>query len=180
MRVVIQNADNVRELFEKAVAAVGAGKARRAFSIALNRIGRDTNVKIKRALVTQTSIRKRDVDSSVRPFNSTPSTLRYVIHGTGGPKGLAYFRPKQKKVGVAVKVWGDSELYEHTFIVGAYGGNVYKRLKHDRGPLKQLYGPGIARELMRDESIDAFDQALPKLKADVDKIMALLTSGVIK
>ena len=151
--------------------------ATQAFAMAMNRIGRDTNVKSKRALVKQTSIRKGDVDRGVKPFNASPRNLQFNITASGRHFPLSYFKPVETGVGVNAVVWGELEAFPSAFIVPRYSGGVFKRLSARRFPIKQMWGPALPVELLKDESIAEVDTFVPKLTIEDQRLLGLLGPG---
>ena len=56
---------------------------------------------------------------------------------------LSVFGAKQFSYGVRAKIWGRAQTYRSAFIVGRFGGNVFKRTSKARFPIEQLWGPAV-------------------------------------
>jgi hypothetical protein len=79
----------------------------------------------------------------------------------GEETNIALFGARQGKRGVSAAPWGRRRVFKSTFMIGRYGGNVFRRRGPQRLPLKGVYGPNIARELLKDETRAAFEAMLP-------------------
>jgi hypothetical protein len=66
---------------------------------------------------------------------------------------------------VRAKVWGKHQQYRSAFIVGKYAGGAYKRLTARRFPIRQLYGPSVGKELVKDQSLATFEASMPNVSA---------------
>jgi len=178
MRIVVAEADTVRAQFEAACRRLGDGKARRVFSMALNKEGRKALTAHRRALVKQSSIPRSDLHAAVRFTQATRSSLETRTTGSGRHLPLSRFGAKQFSYGVRAKVWGKAQTYPSAFVVRRYGNNVYKRTSAKRLPIEQLWGPAIPVEMLRDEAFDAWAAQTPKIAHEAQRLVALMLSGV--
>lgn len=48
------------------------------------------------------------------------------------------------------------QLFPHTFIIKAFGNNVFKRVGKGRNDIEKLYGPSVAREMEREPIPEIF------------------------
>lgn len=174
MGVVSIEVDEALTRFVVAVNEVGSSTARLAMSRALNHEGAKLLTQIRRAVVRQTSIRRELVTRNVRPIKSTRYTLEYAIRGFGRPMQIGEFQPREFRYGVRAKVWGRFQRFKSAFIVPAYGGKVFVRKGAERFPLKGLYGPGIANELVRGDVLETFERATPALRRRLEHELARL------
>lgn len=179
-RLIIADADDVRIKFEATVTRVGSGMAKKVFSRAMNSEGRKSYTAVKRAVAKQTSIKTGDVARSMSFINASVNTLETKIIGKGRHFPLSYFGAKQFSFGVRAKVWGSFHKYPHAFTVAAYGGNVYKRLSAKRFPIKQLWGPAIPVEMVKDETLDTWQQGVPRVMDEAMRLLGLMMSGKVK
>lgn len=163
--IVIRERDDVRRMYEAALLLVGRKTAALAFSRALNRTGRPTFTAVKRALRRQSDIQRPLIDAGVTFKPSTSTTLQTAIKGTGSYLPLRLFGARQFTYGVRAKVWGKHQQYRSAFIVGKYAGGAYKRRTPRRFPIRQLYGPSVGKELVKDQSLATFEASLPNVSA---------------
>ena len=163
--IVIRERDDVRRMYEAALLLVGRKTAALAFSRALNRTGRPTFTAVKRALRRQSDIQRPLIDAGVTFKPSTSTTLQTAIKGTGPYLPLRLFGARQFTYGVRAKVWGKHQQYRAAFIVGKYAGGAYKRRTPRRFPIRQLYGPSVGKELVKDQSLATFEASLPNVSA---------------
>jgi hypothetical protein len=156
LEVRIEQRDRIMQRFGNQLGALGDGLARRVMMRTLNHEGDKGRTQVKRALVRQTGIKYGLINKAVGTVRATPVLLEYVLKATGDETNLNLFNARQGKRGVNAAPWGRRQIFEHAFMVPAYGYRVYVRTGDDRGPLKALFGPNIARELVKDETADTF------------------------
>ena len=173
MRIVLTEPDDVRIRFEAACFRIGQGSARQAFSLALNKEGRKAFTAHRRALAEQSSIPRGAVTAAMKFKASTRSTLETRIIGTGRHLPLSVFGAKQFSYGVRAKVWGRAQTFRSAFVVGRFGGNVFKRTSNARFPIEQLWGPAVPVEMLRDEALAAWEAQHRKVLQEAQRLMAL-------
>jgi hypothetical protein len=162
VQIVIKEPDGIRQRFTEACALIGTGGARQSFSRTLNHEGAKALTAVRRALVEQTSLPRAGVVARTKFKGSSPATLIAFILGEGRPLPISYFAPKAFSYGVRVKLWGRFQVLRGAFV--AYErGQAFKRIGPERGPIRGMYGPGIANELVKDQSKKAFEEALPSI-----------------
>jgi hypothetical protein len=177
LRVVVSERDPVMRRYGNQLAFVGERGARVAQSRALNHEGRKGFTQVKRVLVAQTGIRYGDVNKAVREIPSTPVTLTYTLEGRGSETNIAWFHGTQRKKGVSAAPWNKRRIFPHTFLIGAYGGKAFKRLTRQRFPIKPVFGPNLARELVKDRSKAAFMSMTVKVAARVGHELHAMLMG---
>lgn len=160
MNVVIVG-DKVYERFGRALQNIGDRDARRVMMRALNRGGNQGRTAVRRSLVKQTGIKYGLINKAVHTAPATPADLSYSLIATGNETNLSLFGARQGKRGVSAAPWGKRRVFKSTFIVAAYGGKVFKREGSKRGPLDPLWGPNIAREVVREPTIGAWGTVGP-------------------
>lgn len=156
MEIRISQADQVLTRFGNQLAALGDGQARVIMSRSLNHEGEKGRTQVKRALVRQTGIKYGLIDKAMKTIYSTPASLTYTLEARGEETNLNLFGAKQGKRGVSAAPWNRRRVFPHTFMVDRYGGKVFVRTGKARFPIKPLFGPNIAREIVKDESEQAF------------------------
>jgi hypothetical protein len=159
VQIIIKDLDQTRLRYEAMVQKVGEGSAALAFSRALNHEGRKSFTAVKRALRRQTDIPPGIISAAMKFRSSSRANLRTIISGSGNELPLSLFRPAQFSYGVRAKVWGKHQIYRSAFIVAKYGGNVFHRTSKKRLPIQQMFGPSIPREMVKDQTLDAFEQS---------------------
>ena len=132
-----------------------------AVSRALNRTAPETRTAMGRALVGQTGLKYGSIRRALTVVRSSPAFLATMIVAKGGYLPLRLFRARQGKRGVSAAPWGKRRVFPHTFIIPAYGGNVYVRQTSARFPIEKLFGPAIPVEFTKDQSADAFYRTVP-------------------
>jgi hypothetical protein len=167
-RVRIDSLDGVRDSYEKRLAGLGAGDARKVMMRVANRAGKTTSVQVKRALVKQTSIPRAVVQAAIRDRGASAKgagAIEYVITGRGSELPLSVFNPRQFSAGTRAKVWGRFQTFEGAFmgprpgtIAPALGGEVFHRTSKSRLPIEKLYGPSIPKEMVLAETAATFQR----------------------
>lgn len=163
MSVVVYDLNNTRDQFELAVRRVGQRGATTAFRRALNHEGRKGRTAVRRTLRKQTSIPRSEINAGVVLRPARGQNLTMSLYGFGSPLGLVHFNPRQFGYGTRAKVWGEMKRFNSAFIVDSLAGNVFVRTSASRLPIKKLFGPGIAREIRRDEAHEAWEEAVQQI-----------------
>jgi hypothetical protein len=122
-----------------------------AISRALNRTGDMATTAVGRELAQETGMHVHDVRDSIEQEKSTPDTLEYTIVISGEFQPLSEFDPHQTSGGISARPWGERRVFPGTFEIPAAGERVFVRAGRERLPLKQLWGPSLAREFERGE-----------------------------
>ncbi len=177
MRVRFLEADDVRIRFEAACLHLGEGESRRAFSMSLNKEGRKSFTQMRRVLAQQTSIPRGSVNAAMSFRTASRATLSTVTAGSGRALPLSFFGAKQFAYGVRAKIWGKAQTFRSAFVVKRYGNGVFKRTGKARFPIEQLWGPSIAKEMLRDHAYAAWQDQHPRILTESSRLIALMLSG---
>lgn len=177
MRIRFLEADDVRIRFEAACLRLGEGESRRVFSMALNKEGRKSFTQLRRALAQQSSIPRAAVNAATRFKSATRATMSTVTSGTGRHLPLSLFGAKQFAYGVRAKIWGKAQNFRSAFVVKRYDNGVFKRTSKARFPIEQLWGPSIAKEMLRDQAYAAWADQHPRILTESSRLIALMLSG---
>lgn len=51
------------------------------------------------------------------------------------------------------------QTHRSAFIVAKYGGNVFPRTSRKRFPIERMCGPSIPKEMIKDQTLEAFEQS---------------------
>ncbi len=180
MNVIIRDLDKTRIHYEAALHRVGEKKANRAFGRALNSEGQKVATKVKRALRKQTGAKLSEITRALRIERASVGNMRFMIIAKDDVLTLKHFNPKQFSYGVRANPWGRSQRFPHAFIVTKLNNNVYKRKTSKRFPIRVMYGPSIPKELLKDASRQAFEQAQPNVLKEATRQLDLMLAGKIK
>jgi hypothetical protein len=156
---------------------VQQGSAKRAFSDALNKSADKSRTQVRRALVQQSGMPYRSVAAGMHTVRSRPNTLQYEIQQDGSETNANLFRARQVRAGVSAAPWGARQVFEGTFIVPRYGRKVFRRMTDDRFPLREIWGPNIAREILKDEPPRRWQEVLGDLQPQIENQFARLMAG---
>lgn len=184
--------------FADAVAALGGRQARRAYVLALNHTGRKAQTAVIRALARQVGLPQGRLRAlgrirSTSAEHSPAGEPAFVIRSTGRYLPLGEFRPAQFSYGVRANPWGRAQRFEGAFIFAGNrrsgqrmpGGNVFYNSRRfnpasGRNNLAlPMWGPAIPKEMVRDESRQAFEGTARELGPRVAHELRRLTGGVV-
>ena len=152
--------------YGNALAALGEGRARTALSRALNHEGDKGRTQVKRALVKQTGIKYGAVDKAMATVRATPVTLTYTLKARGDETNIAWFGGLRHRKGVSAAPWNKRRIFARSFIVPRFG-RAFIRTSKNRLPIRPLYGPNLARELVKDSSAAAWQSEVANIVARV-------------
>lgn len=172
MQVIVKELDKTRAHFEAAMYRVGEKTAKRAFARALNREGGKIRTKVRRALRPQTGIKAGKINANVvTARRATWGSLVYVIEGRGKELPLIEFGARQFRYGVRARPWNQARRFKSAFIVSSLG-NAFVRSGASRFPIEGMYGPSIAKEIVKDNAEAAFEQSQPAVLAEATRQIA--------
>lgn len=97
---------------------------------------------------------------------ATSATLTYTLKARGDETNIAWFGGVQRKKGVSVAPWNKRRIFRHAFIVSKFG-RAFTRTSKKRLPIRPLYGPNLARELVKDSSAAAWQTGVAHIVARV-------------
>jgi hypothetical protein len=166
MQLIISARDQVLARYGNALAALGEWQAHTTLSRALNHEGDKGRTQVKRALVKQTGIKYGAVDKSMATVRVTPATLTYTLKARGDETNIAWFGGIQRRKGVSAAPWNKRRIFRHAFIVPRFG-RAFIRTSKNRQPIRPLYGPNLARELVKDSSATVWQSGVANIVARV-------------
>jgi hypothetical protein len=176
VRIEIMARDQIISRYGNALLAIG-DKAPIAMRDALNREGDNGRTQIKRALVKATGIKYGLINRGFSTNRANRNTLTYAMTQKGEETNLNLFGATQRKKGVSARPWNVRRIFPGTFLVGRYGNKVFNRKGAGRFPLKQVYGPNLAREIVKDEPKRHFEAIPLGLAETVGKQIARYLPG---
>jgi len=166
------------------------GQAQRAYRIALNRVGKKAFTQVKRSLSKQVGLsQKKLIDlGNLEAKNSSIKNLEYKISGKGNHISLKEFGARQFGYGVKAKPWGKQNKFQSAFINAGHAGSgklvgnghVFIRSTSASLPIRMLYGPAIPKEMIKDDTQEAFEGIAQELQPEIEKTITKITDGVIK
>lgn len=193
LSVSLQGA-GVRSLAD-AMAAIGEGRARKAYARAINRVGSTAITQTGRALAQQTGLPARVTRKALsNPIKATPASLGFFKRVRGGDIGLKYFRARETLRGVSAAPLNHRRVFAHTFIKGALfpdrvdlprlNGHVFMPdtaiKRWGRLPIeKEESGVILPEQLVRGQSKAAFEAATRGLGPRVEHEIRVITRGVV-
>ena len=166
MQLIISARDQVLARYGNQLGALSEGQVRTALSRSLNHEGDKGRTQVKRALVKQTGIKYGAVDKAIVTVRSTPATLTYTLKAGGDETNIASFGGVQRRKGVSAAPWNKRRIFARSFIVPRFG-RAFIRTSKNRLPIRPLYGPNLARELVKDSSAAAWQSGVANIVARV-------------
>jgi hypothetical protein len=174
MEIRLDPKDERYARFANGLASLAEGDAAKVFARALNHEGDKKRTIVQRKLAESTGLRYRDIAKAVRTVRATGGRLEYKLEFNGRETNLAAFQARPTSTGVSAAPWGNRRIFPHTFFVAKYGGRVFKRTGeasdstryklmdyghkgHGRLPIRQVYGPNIAREILKGQPMEAWE-----------------------
>lgn len=189
MQVRISAADEVMTRFGNQLGALGEGQAPRLMAMALNKEGDKGRTRVRRALMQQTGIRSHQISKAVKTVRAGPGRLQYAIEAKAGETNISMFGLKvkwhegsamgqiRKLQTVSSAPWNVRRAFPGTFSIPKFGGRVFKREGAGRFPLKPVYGPNLAREIVKAQTKTEFETIGPKVATEVGRLLGLVLSG---
>ncbi|WP_223478735.1 hypothetical protein [Oricola indica] len=176
--------------FTEAFQQLGTEKrAHSAYRRGVNRVGRKAFTATRRALAKQVGLSQTKTVAlgNIRTTSANFQSLRFLIESTGATLSLKEFSAKQFGYGVRAKPWGRSQRFPHAFIFAGHpksgrpvaGGHVFKRTGSSSLPIEKLWGPSIPKEIVKDESRDAFQTTARELPDRIRHEIRAMTKGAV-
>lgn len=176
----VNEADRLR--FEAGVTRLGQRTARLAYSRAMNHTGRRAMTRVRRSIRAQSSIKAGDVRSQTRFHSASMSNLIIRLSAQGEYFPLIYFGARQFSYGVRAKVWGRMVQYRGLFIVNSIG-QVFRNTRQfsprsgRNNAIEKAWGPSVPREMLRDESMETWNDMQPDFAARVGHELERILAG---
>ncbi len=139
------------------IAAVPA-RARGAMAEGLNEGGDLERTQVRRALRQQTGVTKAGtITKHTGTKRASVGNLEYTITGLGKGLPIKEF-PVSAGVGapVTARPWRVAHRFERSFQTSAKG-LLRARRGSSRFPIRALYGPSVAKEIVKDETAEEFN-----------------------
>lgn len=130
----------------------------RAMVQSLGQAGGKTRTVVRRALYRQTGAKGYRVITGATDSSLSPAVLEYRITAKG--KGLPIENFRGLRVGdkgVSASPWSVARMFKRSFFNRGYLARTGKA----RFPIRKLRGPSIPKELVKDQSLEAFEKTGP-------------------
>ena len=134
---------------------------------ALNHTVAKARTAVGRELASVTGLSYGKASAEVKQYSASPGRPEAELKATGGYHKLSEFGARQSSAGVTASPWGVRRTFPHTFIIAKFGGGVFARKPGNLGgslqgrfPIRQLYGPAIPKEMMKDPTVRVWDATL--------------------
>jgi hypothetical protein len=155
-------------------------RARRLYSMAMNKKGRQGYTGVVRAMAAQTSIKQKDIRTQMRFIRASPGNLETRIRGAGRHFPLKYFGARQFSFGTRATVWGKSQRFGGAFIFAGHyqsgqpvgGGYVFHRTGKSSYPIEAMFGPAVPVEMLKDEAFAAWERNAQEILVEVERLIA--------
>lgn len=188
--VVTVRGDGIKRL-EQAARVLGEGKARRAYSMAINDTGAKAASAAGRAMPGQTGLPAATARRALKKrTRSSPATLTFTVHTQGGDISLKYFAPRETRKGVSAKPWNSRRVYPSTFMKGGlfpnrktvakFNGHVFKREGGGKWPIAlRDSGLFIPEEVVKGAIAEGWQSKAADLQPRAEHIIRHMSKGAI-
>ena len=148
---------------------------------ALNHTGDKARTVVKRTLAKQVGVTQADLVKygALEIKRASYGRLSYEMGTTGRHIPLKAFGARQTRKGVSAAPWGKRRTFPHTFAVSSMDGHVFKRVGSGRFPIKKLWGPNVAAEMLKKPTRTAWEGVAKDLPARVEHEVRVITSGIV-
>ena len=159
----INATDKIIAQYGARLASLSNGLARVVMARALNHEGDKARTQIKRVLVKQTGINYNQIEKSVQSHKAFAGKLSYIVEANGHETNLGQFQARETNAGINAAPWNDRQVFRGTFftpgtrkVVRRNGSKYTNKNGELKDSMTPLFGPNLARELVRDESKQAW------------------------
>jgi len=121
----------------------------RVVARSLNHVGGTTRTNIKRIIVQASGLKSGVVGAGMSVKRATAFNPEYVIRVRGKYHNAGAFGAREIRSGVSAAPWKRRQRFKSAFMIN---GAVLVRTGSGRYPIKAVFGPSPARELMRPEN----------------------------
>jgi hypothetical protein len=130
-----------------------------ATQMALNKVAASVRAEAVRELAKVTGLRQKDTRAATTLRKAHKGKPFAEIVARGRPLNLIRFDARQLKKGVSARPWGKRWLFKPRVFIANQGRTVFIRERGaGRLPIRGMFGPSIARELLRDEVMAAINR----------------------
>ena len=163
--------------YAQTIEALG-DKAQEEMARGLNDGGKLVTTQVRRALQDQTSAKTYAV--IVKNTSGIPAQvgdLRYRIQANRGGLPISDFKTRVIRGpggGIQATVWGVDKQFQRSFALPS--GRMVARVGDAREPVRRLYGPSLAKEMVKGHTLETFIAAtnilvVPSISARLSRLM---------
>lgn len=174
MRISVK-LDHAADRYGDRIAAIPA-KARQVMAEGLNEGGDLERTQVRRDLKHQTGVKRYGaITQRTSTKRASAGNLEYTIAGTGKGMPIREFPVSAAPhAPVNARPWGVAHKFARSFMTSAKG-LLRARLGAARMPIRALFGPSVAKEIVKDETAAHFEaQAAPRVERAVMKRLGRL------
>ncbi|WP_316173561.1 MULTISPECIES: hypothetical protein [unclassified Bradyrhizobium] len=155
------------------ISSLAAGGGRQALQEGLSDGGDKVRTKVRKAMRAQTNPLKYETITS--RVDGKRFGLAYIIKGDGKKTPIALF-PHSVAGAVTAAPWGVSRTFKRSFVRPDTGA-LSARTTSKRFPVRKLYGPNMAKEVVKGQSLAAFEvgvstDVLPAIERRLARLLA--------
>ncbi|MCT8970596.1 phage tail protein [Microbaculum marinisediminis] len=167
----------------RGVGELAAASRDKATVRAINHVGNKGFTAVRRATARQAGLKVGDAGKAMRKELASTSAPIYRIIGRGAHLPAFKFGGRQTRRGASAAPWKKRRVFPGTFVARMGTGHVgiFRRTGSKRLPVRELWGPSIPVEMIRDDAKTTFErlvdsELLPRLghelAREVDRIKA--------
>lgn len=132
---------------------------------ALNRSADQATTAMGRQLADETGLGVRDVHDTFEIEHGDMSDFSYHLRIPGRQTRLSEFAPRETRKGISARPWGQRRVFPGTFEIPGRD-DVFHRTTRARYRIEPLFGPNLAVEAMRGDTLqvgaDTFCEAFAR------------------
>lgn len=184
--IKIEGAEKIGRL---AVRVEGANA--RLLAQTLNRVMAPTATSVRRELASYTGAPYSHISAVVTPRKASPLNLTYQVDAKDGWMSLKDFSAREIRAGTSAAPWKKRRLFKGAFMKGgpkgarvplpSLNGHVFVREGAGRLPIRKLFGPNVAREMVRNDGTPVAvwrDNVRPVADRIIREVKRRLEAGV--
>lgn len=157
-RIELHWKDDVAEKLLERLESIDFERANLILMRAAKHEGQKAHTLVKRRLKERAGLGKYGfatdlVKSRVQKFGKPG----YIIYADGAETNVNLFGMRVAKHWISAKPRGTFQKYRRAFL---WHGKVFHRLGEERYPIKEIYGPNIARELAKPDVVAVWERGL--------------------
>lgn len=148
--VRVEFTPHIAPLFERA-----GLKSVYAVAKAIDEVGNKTKTVVIRSVAKQAGVKYGRAKGVINARQAMGAGMgSYEIVARDVTMSLKEFGPRRTAKGVSAAPWGKRRVFPHTFM--GPNGHVFVRKGKARLPIHKLFGPAIPKEMVKDQTEQAF------------------------
>ena len=138
--------------FLEAASRLAGPRAHQVMRETIRAAGMKTRTQVRRSLRQVMGVKRYGAITSATRSYSHEGGLAFSVEGRGRGLPIEEFPVRVVKAGVSAKPWRVSRVFKRSFFNGGYQA----RLGPSRFPTRRLFGPSVAKEIVKGEPLEAF------------------------